>query len=335
MCLSPKPKPFLNWSGDKSEVLEELLRQVPDTFGSYYEPFIGGGSLFFHLAFRESRESGCITSTITDRINTYTQTANSNGTAQSTKAITDTNRFNISDINSELLNTYLVLKNKPDELIAELARLIKYREVLFPTPRDHYYFVQQLDRDPVGFKKITPLQKAARTIYLNKTCFDGLYKINRKGQFITPIGRDSNPVILDEENLRACNKHLQSAKISWGGYGAVKYKVKAGDFVYFDPPALPLIPLMKSLETPVCTSDLKPYRFRIDDHIHLRDLCNKLTAKGVQILLTNSASQQALELYKNYDIYAIVGNKGELQINSRAGTVDKVIISNRSLLSGL
>src|ERR1700722_2990428 len=181
-----KAAPFLKWVGGKRGIINELKNRLPKKFGSYYEPFIGGGALFFE---------------------------------------TKPKKAFLSDANLDLMLTYAVIKNNPDELIEKLKKHQKYH-------CEEYYYWQRKKHSLEDSIEI-----AARMIYLNKTCFNGLWRVNKKGEFNVPMGSYTNPGILQEENIRACQAALQNATIEYKDYHRIN--PKAGDFCYFDPPYHP------------------------------------------------------------------------------------------------
>ncbi|WP_428086619.1 DNA adenine methylase [Candidatus Thioglobus sp.] len=175
-------KPFLKWAGGKRGLIEQLFSKFPTDFNNYHEPFLGGGAVFFELYSR--------------------------GMLKDKKAY-------LSDINSELINAYNVVKNNPNKLIANLELYKKSHNKAF------YYETRALDRLE-SFKSFSKLKRATRFIYLNKTCFNGLYRVNSKGYFNTPIGSYKNPNIADKEAILNASKALQNAVIysdGWKGRG--------------------------------------------------------------------------------------------------------------------
>lgn len=268
-----KAKPFVKWVGGKTQLLPELTSRIPSSFFRYFEPFIGGGALFFHL--------------------------------QPEKSI-------LIDINEELTNTYRVIKYKTDDLIADLK--------LHIYEKDYYYQIRNIDRTD-EYKLWSDVKRASRLIYLNKSCFNGLYRVNSKGEFNTPMGSYKNPKIVDEVNLRACSQVLQKAEIINGSFLEVEKKVSSDDFVYFDPPYAPLN----------ATSNFTGYSQKGFDEkmqLSLRDLCDRLDNKGVRFMLSNSNAPLILDLYQNYKIEFVYATRA---INSKAkgrGKIPEVLVTN-------
>lgn len=268
-----QPRPFVKWVGGKAQLMKEITTRLPQTFTRYYEPFVGGGALFFHLQPKQAY---------------------------------------LSDINDELINVYNVVKNNVEALIEELSNHV-YEE-------SYFYRVREADRSP-SYGQWGIIQKASRFIYLNKTCYNGLYRVNSKGHFNAPFGDYRNPKICDPVNLRLCSQALQKAEVYCTSYHIVEERAQPGDFVYFDPPYAPL----------TATSNFTNYYksgFGIEDQAELRDLCLRLDKKGVQWMVSNSSAPLILDLYKDYNIELIsasraINSKGKLR-----GKVKEVIVRN-------
>jgi DNA adenine methylase len=268
-----KPKPFLKWVGGKTQLLPELSTRIPCHIDNYFEPFIGGGAFFFYL--------------------------------QPPIAT-------IVDINEELINTYKVIKEQPEELIEDLKKHIYNPE--------YYYQIRNIDRSS-EYKFWSDVERASRLIYLNKTCFNGLYRVNSKGQFNTPIGKYKNPKIVDETNLKVCSRVLQNTQIIHGSFLEIERLVNSDDFVYFDPPYAPLN----------ATSNFTGYNqhgFDESMQLILRDLCLRLDAKNVKFMLSNSNTPLILDLYRDFKIDFVYATRA---INSKAekrGKIPEVIVTN-------
>lgn len=270
------PAPVLKWVGGKRQLLSAITPLLPEELGTYYEPFIGGGALLFHL--------------------------------QPKTAV-------INDINPELINLYQVIKTDVDSLITALHA--------HQNNADHYYSVRAWDRDKSFYASLSDVEKAARIIYLNKTCFNGLYRVNSAGEFNSPFGKYSNPNIVNADTLYAVNQYFNQADvmISCGSYLDALETAGSGDFVYLDPPYAPLSP----------TANFTAYAkdgFTREDQIALREYCDLLSRRGVHFMMSNSATDLILEQYADYDITFV---KAKRAINSKAakrGAVDEVIVKN-------
>ena len=268
-----KAKPFVKWVGGKTQLLPELTSRIPSNFSRYFEPFIGGGALFFHYSPEQST---------------------------------------LIDINEELTNAYRVIKYQTEELITDLKRHIH--------EKDYYYQIRNVDRSS-EYKLWSDVRRASRLIYLNKTCFNGLYRVNSKGKFNTPMGSYKNPKIVDEVNLRACSKALASAEIINGSFLEVEEKVQGDDFVYFDPPYAPLN----------ATSNFTGYSQKGFDNqmqLDLRNLCDRLDKKGVRFMVSNSNAPLILDLYRDYKIELVYATRAINSKGHKRGKIPEVIVTN-------
>ncbi len=247
---TPGCHPFVKWAGGKSQLIPQIIRLMPSRFARYFEPFLGGGAVFFHTA-------------------SYNR-----------------NAF-LSDINVDLINAYKIIRNNVEELITAL----KYHQNEYTkSPKSYYY---QLRDKTKGLNKI---ENAARFITLNKTCYNGLYRVNKKGLFNVPIGRYKNPLICDPVNLRKMSIVLsQSASY----LGVIDYKkilvekVDKDDFVYLDPPFHPISN----------TANFTSYTnsgFSFEDQKELATIFKELTRRGCKLLLSNSNTEEIRRLYSDF-----------------------------------
>jgi DNA adenine methylase len=214
----------------------------------------------------------------------------------------------LSDANAALIDVYLALRDDVESVIAAL-QAHRY-------DRDHYYHVRAQQPDGLSLP-----ERAARVIYLNKTCYNGLYRENRAGQFNVPFGRYANPTICDEPNLRAASALLRGVEIARRRFDSVLDYAKTGDFVYFDPPYVPLSP----------TANFTSYDragFGPDDQRQLRDVFAELTRRGVRAMLSNSDTPFVRELYAGFPLEQVFVNRA---VNSKAnarGKVAEVLVLN-------
>jgi DNA adenine methylase len=270
--MSAPPRPFLKWAGGKGQLLGELRSLVPDLRGRYFEPFLGGGALFFDLLPK---------------------------------------RGVLSDVNAEIVGCYVAVRDQVEELI----RILKKHRY----DPDHYYAVR--DKDPA---ELSPVERAARTIFLNKTGFNGLYRVNRSGKFNVPFGRYRKPLICDEQNLRACSAALAKVELTVCDFETSAMRAKKGDFVYFDPPYVPLSR----------TSTFTAYAPGGFDHVSQKRLAKvfgMLARRGVHVLLSNSDVPEVRELYGTYQIEIV---RAARSINSKAtrrGPVSEVLVTGRTI----
>jgi DNA adenine methylase len=266
-----KARPFIKWAGGKSRLLPILSRHFPqrENIRGYFEPFLGGAAVFFHLGHPRSF---------------------------------------LSDGNRDLVELYQVVQREVEGLIQSL-RIHTY-------DRDYYYHIRS--QDPAA---LTPVQRAARLIFLNKTCFNGLYRVNSRGQFNVPFGRYRNPLICDAPGLRAANAALQCAEISIGDFESVLDRAGRGDFVYFDPPYHPVNR----------TSNFTSYttvRFDEREQRRLAGVFSRLAERGCFAMLSNSDTPLIRDLYQRFNIRTI---RADRAINSRPegrGKITELLILN-------
>ena len=266
-------RPFVKWVGGKSQLRWDLLSRLPTSFVGYFEPFLGGGALFFAL--------------------------------QPSKAY-------LADINRDLINAYRVIQNNVSELIEDLKQH-KY-------DKDYYYKIRNIDRT-LDYLEWNDVQRASRLIYLNKSCFNGLYRVNSQGYFNVPIGSYKNPKILDEQNLLACSKALEKCVISVSSFLEIEGIVNQDDFVYFDPPYAPLN----------TTSNFTSYTqdgFGGEMQVVLRNFCDRLTDRGVKFMLSNSSAPLILELYEKYHIEFVYASRAVNCKGENRGKIPEVIVRN-------
>lgn len=273
--INEKPKPFVKWVGGKRQLLKQfrLMNLYPpekfnSTKGQYFEPFVGGGAVFFDLL--------------------------------PEKAF-------LSDLNFELVTTYNVIKNDVEKLIKLLKKHDHNKE----------YFLSVRAKK---VEKLSALQVASRFIYLNRACFNGMYRVNSKGEFNVPFGDNKNPLICDEENLRKISKALKNVEIQHQDYKQVLKKAKKGDFVYFDPPYHPIS------KTATFTS-YTASGFTERDQIELRDAFVELSSRGCFVMLSNSDAPFINKIYSEIKNDGVRINKVEAgrAINSKGSGRGKII----------
>lgn len=268
-------KPFVKWAGGKRQLLPNLLKAMPNSFNRYFEPFLGGGALFFEL--------------------------------KPTFAI-------VNDINSEIINLYLVIKNNVELLIKELKD--------YKNTSEYFYYIRNMDRNK-DFKNLSPITRAARVLYLNKTCYNGLYRVNSKGEFNVPFGFYKSPNIIDVNNLFEVSLFLNRNSIELLNTDFEKslQSIRADDFVYFDPPYEPIVASSNF-------TNYTPFGFNRNEQIRLKKICDKLNNMNVKFLLSNSESSFIMELYKNYKIEIVQASRNINSIGSRRSKINEVLIRN-------
>ncbi len=220
----------------------------------------------------------------------------------------------INDSNSELINCYEVIKNSIDELILNLRQ--------HKNEKEYYYKIRDLDRD-TGFYDLDPVRRASRIIYLNKTCFNGLFRVNSAGQFNVPFGSYTNPKIVDEIVLKAVHNYLvnKDIKILNMDFEESVKTAKKGDFIYFDPPYDPVSD----------TSSFTGYDlngFGKGEQERLRDVYKKLSDKGCFVLLSNSATNFIFNLYKDFSIVTVAASRNINSVATGRGKIDEVLVMN-------
>lgn len=289
--------PFVKWAGGKSQLLEIFKDNLPKSIGKkinkYAEPFVGGGALLFFL------------------LNEYSF-----------------QEIYISDKNKELINVYSVLQTDVKKLISLLKNIEKeYKSLTLEKQSDFYYEKRDLFNS-IFLREETKIEKAALFIFLNKTCFNGLFRVNKGGKFNVPAGKYKNPLILDEKNLLNVSKKLKNVRIYCGDFKKVESFADKNTFVYFDPPYRPLNSTSSFTSyTENCFSD--------EDHIRLAEFFKKLSSKGVKLMMSNSDPKNEDEtdlffdeLYKNFHIQRISAMR---TINSNAqkrGKISELLIKN-------
>lgn len=265
------PKPFVKWAGGKRQLIPILNENLPKTFGTYFEPFLGGGALLFNM--------------LTER---------------------NDQKCSISDLNSDLVLSYTTIRDKIDDLIISLKNHEKNYQ---KNSKTYYYFIRESNPR-------NQIEKTSRLIFLNRTCFNGLYRVNSKGKFNVPLGKYTNPNIVNEENLHSVSNILRSSRVSINcrDFEAILRDAKKDDLVYFDPPYQPVSD----------TANFTSYTnkdFTYDDLRRLVELCMKLDSKGCKVLLSNSNSQEVADMFTTnpWNICKIKANRS-INSNSKKRT---------------
>lgn len=218
----------------------------------------------------------------------------------------------VYDRNAELVNVFEMVKNNPEALI-EALRPHVYES-------DHFYRVRNVDRTP-EFADMGAVERAARLIYLNRTCFNGLYRVNSKGHFNVPFGRYQNPLILDETNIRACSKVLARVSLRCSDFTEILTEVTDNDFVYFDPPYYPLNQ----------TSSFAQYTdsgFDSEMHHQLAEVCRELDRRGVRFMLSNSAGAFTEGLYTGFRIERVMAPRAINSKSDKRGNIPELLVRN-------
>lgn len=271
-------KPFVKWAGGKNGLINSLISFIPKNFNSYFEPFVGGGALFFYLK-------------------------NLN--------ILNSKKIYLNDKNTELINAYKQIKINPNKLLEELEILKNNHS------KEYFYKIRNLDRD-FDFYSLSEVFRAARFIYLNKTCFNGLCRYNAKGNFNTPIGSYKNPKIYDKDLIFSVHKVLKNVSITNKDFEVVSLKAKKGDFIYFDPPYYPINK----------TSSFVSYtdNFSANEQIRLYKLFKMLDCEGIKVLQSNSNTDFIKELYEDFEIIEVISKRAINCKGDKRGKITELII---------
>jgi len=268
---------FLKWAGGKLQLIEQFENLFPHNFNNYYEPFIGSGAVFFYI-----------------------------------KSKLKPNKVILSDTNEELINCFVVVRDKPYELIELLSNHRKKHS------KDYYYAVRSIESD-----RLDSVSKAARLIYLNKTCFNGLYRVNSKGQFNVPMGDYENPCIFDKNILFQASQLLQGVHLRVMTFEKVLDLAEKEDFIYFDPP---YIPLSK-------TSSFTQYSkgsFSAKEQKRLSQVFSILDLRGCFVMLSNSDHALTRELYRDYKKNIVIVRAKRIinSIGSKRGAINEVVVTS-------
>lgn len=270
-------QPFTKWTGGKRQLLPVIRELMPKTYNRYFEPFVGGGALFFDLAPKDAV---------------------------------------INDFNAELINCYQQIKDNPQELIEILKVHQEYNS------KEYYLDLRSADRDE-RIDMMSEVQRAARILYMLRVNFNGLYRVNSKNQFNVPYGRYKNPKIVDEELISAISVYLNNnqLEIKVGDFEKAIVDVRTGDFVYFDPPYIPLS------ETSAFTSYTHE-GFSFADQVRLRDVFKRLSDTGAYVMLSNSSSALVEELYNDFNIHYVEATRTNGAKSSSRGKISEIIVTN-------
>lgn len=300
-------KPFLKWVGGKGQLVQRFSRFYPGelTTGqieNYYEPFLGGGAVFFNIA--------------------------SNHKLKSAK---------LYDINDELILTYQVVQKDVDKLMDFLERYRDYYLNLSHEKRKKYYYELRtnynLQRFNIDYKKYSEnwIPRAAQVIFLNKTCYNGLFRVNSKGGFNSPAGDYKNPMIFDRENLANASKLLSYAEIINADFKDFSVDEFEKSFIYFDPPYRPIS------STANFTSYSK-YEFKDVEQKQLASLYKRLDRKGARLMLSNSDPKNIDPddnffdiLYKDYNIIRIPTRRAVNSVGTSRGEINEIVVTNYSV----
>lgn len=273
-----KGKPFVKWAGGKRQIIDKLKQYVPDEFNTYYEPFVGGGALFFELSPKNAV---------------------------------------INDSNEELINVFRCIKD--EEKLTKMCNELNHHEANHS--EEYYYKIRNIDRDKNKFNRLSDYKRAARTIYLNKACFNGLYRVNSKGEFNVPFGKKLKVNTYEGQNIGIIHAYLNfnNIKILSIDFEEAVKDAKEGDFIYFDPPY------------DSDTSTFNSYTedgFSKDEQIRLSNVFKNLSDRGCYVMLSNHNTVLINELYKDFYIHKITAKRNINSNGKKRGKVEEVIITN-------
>jgi DNA adenine methylase len=268
---------FLKWAGGKSQLIEQFESLFPPSFSKYCEPFVGSGAVFFHV-----------------------------------KSNLKPDKVILSDINEELINCFIAVRDNPHGLI----------ELLFNHKNNHskkyYYAVRSIE-----YNRLNSIESAARLIYLNKSCFNGLYRVNSRGEFNVPFGDIHNPRIYDKKKLLQASQLLQGVELRVMTFEKVLDLAERNDFIYLDPPYFPLSK----------TSSFTKYSkadFALMEQKRLSEVFRMLDSRGCLVMLSNSDHPVVRELYEDYMNYAVMVRAKRLinSVGNRRGPINEMVIRN-------
>jgi DNA adenine methylase len=263
-----RAEPILKWAGGKRQLLTEILKRLPEQFDTYFEPFVGGGAVFFELAAQKRFR-----------------------------------RAVLSDQNAELIELYQVVQTDVESLIRELQKM-RYSE-------EEYYKVR-------ASRPRLPVRRAARTVYLNRTGYNGLYRVNRSGEFNVPFGRYASPRICDPERLRAASQALSGVRLVVADFEPMLRRASDRDAVYLDPPYVPVSETARFAEYQAAQFDAAAHR-------RLASVFQGLVSRGVRVVLSNSDTPLTRELYSEFDHDFLLARRNINSNGTRRGPVREIL----------
>lgn len=287
----------MKWVGGKGQLISQLVDLLPSDFAqwqdvTYIEPFVGGGAFFFHML----RHYGNITRAV------------------------------INDVNPDLIKCYSVVKEQPDQLIQALEEIQAEYYALPDEPKRQQFFLEK--REEFNTKNLSPQDNSKLFIFLNRTCFNGLYRVNKKGLFNVPFGKYVRPTICDKETIMADSRLLQRVEILNGDYSATLDKAEGKTLFYFDPPYRPLS----------STSSFNDYTkdsFNDDEQRRLKEFCDRIHAAGHFFMLSNSdclakdgKDRFFDDLYAAYSIARVWASRSVNANPAKRGKLTEILVRN-------
>jgi len=269
---------FVKWAGGKGQLIEQFIPLFPKKIERYFEPFVGSGAVFFYIIQKFQPKE-----------------------------------IFLSDINEELINTYIVIRDDVERLIIELKQ---HKEYHLADGKKYYYEIRSVDPT-----KLPDLERAARFIYLNKTCFNGLYRVNSQGKFNVPMGDYKNPEVFQEEKLRRISALLKKVTIKIMSFEKIVPLVKKGDFVYMDPP---YYPLKKGKSFTTYTKG----NFLEKEQELLAQVFTKLSEKGCVCMESNSDTEFIRKLYDRFNIQVVHAKRMINSDKNGRKEINELVIKN-------
>ncbi|MBQ7672479.1 MAG: DNA adenine methylase [Paludibacteraceae bacterium] len=287
-----KAKPFVKWVGGKTQLIEQLEALLPADFDkwenvTYIEPFVGGGAMLFYMLQRHSNIKSAV----------------------------------INDINADLTTCYRVVRDEPDKLVESLSEIQKEYYALHSEEERKEFFL--LRRDEFNSKALDDIRNTTLFFFLNRTCFNGLYRVNKSGLFNVPFGRYETPMICDPATIYADSELLKRVEIMTGDYQETLAKAKGNTFFYFDPPYRPL-------SNTSSFNDYSKEAFNDLAQIRLRDFCDEVTKAGHKFMLSNSDCKDMFfdDLYLQYQIARVWAARSVNANASKRGKLQEILVHN-------
>lgn len=284
-------RPFIKWAGGKGQLLRVINNNLPAHFNRYIEPFVGSGAVLF------------------DILNTRQ----------------DVEHLVINDINTDLINTYTSIRDNCAEMLAQLSILQDRYVTANEAERNHIYYEI---RDAYNRREADPVTQSCYFIFLNRTCFNGLYRVNANNLYNVPHGRYANPKICDEDNLQQVSNALHNVEVRNGDYELLEDMIHPGCFVYLDPPYKPISE----------TSTFNSYsaaKFDDNEQIRLKGFCDHINAQGAFFMLSNSDPASVNgenrffdELYADYNIQRVLAKRNINANGNNRGAINELLITN-------
>lgn len=275
--VAREAQPFIKWVGGKAQLLKQFDQFLHRPVERYFDPFLGGGAVFFHLKHRFPQM-----------------------------------RAFLRDNNDELINAYITVRDEPILLMKRLDEHL----VNFKADRERYYYVV---RSQHHLEKQKRIERAARMIFLNKTCFNGLWRVNGRGEFNVPIGSHKNPTLYDKENILAASRALANVHLETKDFRETLGETRPGDFVYLDPPYYPVSPTANF--TSYTKDDFGPEQQR-----ELAALFSTAVLRGVRLMLSNSDTEFIRNQYTEFEIHVVKARRAINCDGMKRGQINEIVV---------